>query len=103
MDQSWIFGVLILLLFLVLFLSNDIEGFHRRGYRRRNYFPYYRRYDPSYYYNDEPDWYESPYVFFNRRPVGEIGNKAYWQCFELNKSTGVSNDDAYKLCRRYID
>lgn len=84
--------ILLLLLIAYWYYSNQNEeaGFH---YGRLPI-----RYDPSIYYNGDLDYYESPYVFF-KRPK----QNAYWECFELNKSIGASNGDAYQLCRSYID
>ena len=99
--DSIMFGLLIVLFIALVWYFQEPEGF--RG-RRGGRWPYYVGYDPSRYYSDEPNWYESPYIFFNRRkPHDNLFNQAYWQCFELNKSGGVSNEDAYRLCRRYID
>ncbi len=100
-------GYIIILVVIVLFiwylgdysLYDDLAGFHR-GRRR---YPHIVRYDPSLYYYDSLDWYESPNIFFDKLHKSNINNQAYWQCFEINKSSGASNSDAYKLCRNYIN
>ncbi len=91
--------VLILIVYWYYFVIDNEAGFHRGGWGR---IPI--RYDPSMYYDDRMDWYESPYIFFDRQPPFQRNrNQSYWECFELNKSIGANNRDAYRLCKHYID
>jgi hypothetical protein len=96
--------IIILILFVIWYYYgyDNSEGFHGGHFRR---FPHMIRYDPSMYYDETPSWYESPYVFYNQPPRFDRGrkNQSYWDCFELNKASGASNSDAYKLCSLYID
>jgi hypothetical protein len=97
----WLIIIGVILLVYYYDRDRDQEGFHRFPGRRPWSFPV--RYDPSMYYDNTFGYYETPYIFFDKRYEDNFNNRPYWECFETNKSAGVSNSDAYKLCRQYID
>lgn len=102
-EMLWLIILLVILIVWWYVSEDHQENFYGDRFGSWGRFPI--RYDPSLYYNYDIGYYESPYVLYRRRPSFQdpmIINKPYWECFEKNVAIGMSDTDAYKMCRVFI-